>query len=192
MPQELTLQSGRNRLTLQAKSATGEITERPLNLDYQPPLPTLAARPLPGRVFEEQYPVVADLSLPADRQKYQVEVYLNNERLADEKVEIDDERIRALASLRPGDNRLELRCNEFGSEPVVQTLGSRVVRPPKILDLTSERQRDPEAVLMRLSVNRSGSHHGASFRSTARPAASSSRRGKARLPTSGGSTSSRS
>jgi hypothetical protein len=151
--QELTLQSGRNALTLYAKSANGELTERPLNLDYQPPLPTLAARPLPGRVFEEQYPIVADLNLPADRSDYQVEVYLNNEKLPEKQVEIDDERIRTLASLRPGDNRLELRLsNEFGSTPVVQTIGVEYVRPPRILNLTSERQHDPEAVTMRLDV----------------------------------------
>ncbi|HJS08991.1 MAG TPA: WD40 repeat domain-containing protein, partial [Pirellulales bacterium] len=151
--QELSLQSGRNRLILQAKSANGEMTERSLNLDYQPPLPTLAARPLPGRVFEEQYPIVADLNLPADRQAYQVEVYLNDEKLSEKEVQIDDERIRALASLRPGDNRLELRLsNEFGSAPVVQTIGVEYVRPPKIIDLTSEQQHDPEAVVMRLSV----------------------------------------
>jgi hypothetical protein len=151
--QELTLQSGRNRLVLHAKSPTGEMTVRPLNLDYQPPLPTLAARPLPARVFDEQYPIVADLNLPADRQAYQVEVYLNDEKLSEKEVEINDERIRALANLQPGDNRLELRLtNEFGSAPVVQTIGVEYVRAPKILQLTSERQHDPEAVLMRASV----------------------------------------
>ena len=57
-------------------------------------------------------------------------MYLNEQPLPDEKVKIDEGRITALATLRPGDNRVEFRLsNKWGTEPVVQTIGGGVCAP---------------------------------------------------------------
>jgi hypothetical protein len=141
--EEVTLQPGKQTLRFRAKTASSDVAERVLTLEYRPALPVVTLDKPPRQLLADKelketvvLPLRGRVSFPADRQAYRVRLLVNDKEQPPPQIDQRGGSLTARATLSPGDNRIRVALdNVWGAKTQTEEVLVRYLRPPQLLQV---------------------------------------------------------